>query len=70
MSHQLLQLVKHIVVHLLILMLHQILSLPVISTEQVVSEGRDVEELLEHRVHVANAPQIPQSHEVLVAVGP
>jgi hypothetical protein len=56
---------QHVVINVKSLILLDVLLGMVVNAEQVVSEGRDHEELLEHRVHVADAPQVPQTHVLL-----
>jgi hypothetical protein len=58
MSEQSLQLVQHVVINLLSFVFLDLLWLAVVYTEQVVPKRRNHEELLHHRVHVADAPQV------------
>lgn len=40
-----------------------------LNTEQVISEGRDHEQLLQNAIHVARVPQIFEAKELLVLIG-
>lgn len=69
MCEQSLHLVQHVVVDLLLLVLFNHFWLAVVDTEQVVSESGDHKELLQHRVHVANAAKVANTHVLLDALG-
>ena len=58
----------HVVIDLLTLVLLDFLSLAIINAEQIITEGRNHEELLHHTIHVANAPQVAQTHIFLIAL--
>jgi hypothetical protein len=65
MSHQLLNLMEHVVIDLFISILFNVLFLSIVHTEQIVSKVWNHEELLHHRVHVANAAKVLQSNILL-----
>jgi hypothetical protein len=52
--HQLLHLMNHVIIDFLSLLVSQLLGDAILDREEVVAEGWDHEELLHHRVHVAN----------------
>ena len=68
-GEDLLHLMEWVVVDLLTLVLLDVLFNSIINRKQLVSESRYVEELLHDRVHVADATQVAESDELLVAVG-
>jgi len=57
-SDEFLHLMHHVVVNLLTFVFLEIFCFTVINTEQIVPEGGDHEELLHHRVHVADAAHV------------
>lgn len=64
--HELLQLVQHVVIDHFPLVLSRLLGTAIVDAEEVVPQGRDGKELLEHRVQVTDAAEVLKSDEVLV----
>ena len=58
----------HVVIDALALVLLVFFFHAVIDTEQVVSKGRNHEELLHHAVHVANAAKVSETDILLVSL--
>ena len=68
MGHESLQLVEHVVIDCLApFVLDEVLLFSIISTEHIVPEARNHEELLEHTVHVADAAEVPETDVWLVS---
>ena len=59
-----LHLMQHVVVNDFLLVFSGVLSDAIFHTEQVVAESWDHKELLHHRVHVADASEVLQTHIV------
>jgi hypothetical protein len=64
-SHQLLQLMQHVIIDWVTFVFLDIIWLAIIDTEKIVSESWDCEELLEHWVHVANATKVTKTDKLL-----
>jgi hypothetical protein len=58
----------HVVIDALALVLLVFLCHAIVNAEQVVSEGRDHEELLHHTVHVADAAEVTETTIPLVSL--
>ena len=61
--HEPLQLVQQVVVDHLALVILELLGQPVVRRQQLVAERRHHVKLLQHRVQVANAPEVTQADE-------
>jgi hypothetical protein len=69
MSNQSLELMQHVVIKHFALVLLVVFGDSIVHAQDVVAEGWSHEELLHHRVHIANAPKIFETDILLESSG-